>query len=192
MIQNVGSQALDQLSTKIRPKKNYKTNRKDLDGGAIDIQNVLNQKWLPEFHMRTWKGKKYNYCGPNTRLEERLARGDEGINRLDQVCKQHDIDYSNALSLSDKHSADQKMIDAIEQFPNQSLTERAIKNTIKLKKKLEKPSGISWQQQLADELHKPIKRNFTRRRVITTGIDKIWKCNSSANGTRVIDIFSWS
>ena len=133
-IQNVGSQALDQLSTKIRPKKNYKTNRKDLDGGALDIQNVLNQNWLPEFHMRTWKGKKYNYCGPNTRLEERLARGDEGINRLDQVCKQHDIDYSNALSLSDKHSADQKMIDAIEQFPNQSLTERAIKNTIKLKR----------------------------------------------------------
>ena len=135
MIQNVGSQALDQLSTKIQPKKNYKTNRKDLDEGALDIQNVLNQKWLPEFHMRTWKDKKYNYCGPNTRFEERLARGDEGINRLDQVCKLHDIDYSNALSLSDKHSADQKMIDAIEQFPNQSLTERAIKNTIKLKKK---------------------------------------------------------
>ena len=57
--------------------------------------------------MRTLKGKKYNYCGPvNTRLEERLARGDEGINRLDQVCKQHDIDYSNAESLADKHIAD--------------------------------------------------------------------------------------
>ena len=77
------------------------------------------------------------YCGPKTRLEERLARGDEGINRLDQVCKQHNINYSNALSLSDKHSADQKMTDAIEQFPNQSLTERAIKNTIKLKKNLD-------------------------------------------------------
>ena len=36
------------------------------------------------------------------------------------------------------------------------------------------PSGITWQQQLADELHKPIKRNFTWRRFITTGIDKIW------------------
>ena len=35
MIQNVGSQALDQLSTKIRPKKKYKTDRKDLDGGGI-------------------------------------------------------------------------------------------------------------------------------------------------------------
>ena len=41
MIQNVGSQALDQLSTKIRPKKNYKTNRKDLDGGAIDIHKQI-------------------------------------------------------------------------------------------------------------------------------------------------------
>ena len=35
MIQNVGSQALNQLSTKIRPKKKYKTNRKDLDGAGI-------------------------------------------------------------------------------------------------------------------------------------------------------------
>ena len=32
----------------------------------------------------------------------------------------------------------------------------------------------SWQQQLADELHKPIKRNFTRRRVIVNHIDEIW------------------
>ena len=31
---SVGS-AMDQLSTKVRPKKNYKTNRKDLDGGGI-------------------------------------------------------------------------------------------------------------------------------------------------------------
>ena len=42
--------------------------------------------------------------------------------------------------------------------------------------KLKKPSGekTSWQQQLAGELHKPIKRNFTRQRVIVNGIDKIW------------------
>ena len=90
---------------------------------------MLNQKWLPEFHLRT-------FPGPNTRLEERLVRGDDGINRLDQVCKQHDIDYSNSKTLADKHKADQKMIEATEQFPNQSLTERAVKNTIKLKKKI--------------------------------------------------------
>ena len=31
-----------------------------------------------------------------------------------------------------------------------------------------------WSQQLAEELHKPITRNFRKRRVISFGIDKIW------------------
>ena len=41
VLHNVGSQALDQLSTKIRPKKTYETNRKDLDGGALDIHKAI-------------------------------------------------------------------------------------------------------------------------------------------------------
>ena len=32
----------------------------------------------------------------------------------------------------------------------------------------------NWQVKLADELHKPIKQNFTRRRVIANHIDEIW------------------
>ena len=31
-----------------------------------------------------------------------------------------------------------------------------------------------WSQQLADELHKPITKKFSKRRVISCGIDKIW------------------
>ena len=31
-----------------------------------------------------------------------------------------------------------------------------------------------WSQQLAEELHKPITRNFRKRRVISYGVDKIW------------------
>ena len=31
-----------------------------------------------------------------------------------------------------------------------------------------------WSQQLAEELHKPVTRNFRKRRVISYGIDKIW------------------
>ena len=42
-------------------------------------------------------------------------------------------------------------------------------------KKRERPSSEeNWQEKLADELHKPIKRNFTRRRVIVNHIDEIW------------------
>ena len=33
---------------------------------------------------------------------------------------------------------------------------------------------ISWQQQLAKELHKPITRDFTRQRGIVNDVDEIW------------------
>ncbi|WP_221935836.1 hypothetical protein, partial [Klebsiella pneumoniae] len=36
----------------------------------------------------------YQYCGPGTKLKHRLARGDTGINKLDEACKEHDIAYS--------------------------------------------------------------------------------------------------
>ena len=39
-IHNIGSQALNQLSTKVRPNKRYKTDRKDLDGSGI-IDSLL-------------------------------------------------------------------------------------------------------------------------------------------------------
>jgi len=64
-----------------------------------------------EFH---WSG--YQYMGPGTHLEKRLKRGDPGINRLDRVSKQHDIDYSKARSLDDKHKADEKMTRSIDKF----------------------------------------------------------------------------
>ena len=31
-----------------------------------------------------------------------------------------------------------------------------------------------WSQQLADELHKPVTRNFSKRLVISNGVDEIW------------------
>lgn len=40
VIQNVCSQAMNQLSTKKRSKKNYKTNRKDIDG--VSLREGLN------------------------------------------------------------------------------------------------------------------------------------------------------
>lgn len=41
-------------------------------------------------------------------------------------------------------------------------------------KKLKKPSfEVNWQEKLADELHKPIKRTFIRWRVVLNRIDEI-------------------
>ena len=48
----------------------------------------------------------YQFCGPGTRLRERLARGDPGINPLDAACREHDIAYSRSNDLTERHSAD--------------------------------------------------------------------------------------
>ena len=55
--------------------------------------------------------------GPGTKLGKRLKRGDPGINRLDRLAKQHDIDYSRATSHKDKLIADRKMVAGIYRFP---------------------------------------------------------------------------
>jgi hypothetical protein len=36
----------------------------------------------------------YQFCGPGTKYEERIARGDRGINRLDEACREHDRVYT--------------------------------------------------------------------------------------------------
>lgn len=48
----------------------------------------------------------YQYCGPGTRLKERLARGDKGINPLDSYCKEHDIAYETSNEPNDRQRAD--------------------------------------------------------------------------------------
>lgn len=53
----------------------------------------------------------YQFCGPGTRLKERLLKGERGINNLDNACMQHDIAYSNSNSLEDRHRADKILID---------------------------------------------------------------------------------
>ena len=62
---------------------------------------------------------------------------DPGINRLDQIAKQHDIDYSRAKNLQDKWKADTKMIQAIDRLPGKKTkTERVVKKIMQAKKRL--------------------------------------------------------
>ena len=94
------------------------------------------QKWLTktgkEFH---WPG--YQYLGPGTHLQKRLKHGDPGINRLDRIAKQHDIDYSRAKTLRDKHAADSKMIKAIDRLGGRKTnTKKVVKKIMQAKVKL--------------------------------------------------------
>lgn len=51
----------------------------------------------------------YKFCGPGTRLQERLQRGDKPLNGLDAGCKQHDIAYHNSKDLVSRHEADREL-----------------------------------------------------------------------------------
>lgn len=48
----------------------------------------------------------YNYLGPGTKLDKRLARDDKPINKLDEAAKEHDIFYKHHKNVKDRHHAD--------------------------------------------------------------------------------------
>ena len=76
--------------------------------------------------------------GPGTKLKKRLARGDPGINRLNKIAKQHDIDYARAENLQEKWQADTKMIAAINKLPGKkTLTERIVRKNYASQKTIE-------------------------------------------------------
>lgn len=73
--------------------------------GKLPIGSVINTAIdaLPvELHLPGG----YQYCGPGTKLRERLKRGDPGINELDRACKDHDIAYSKYSDSTNRADAD--------------------------------------------------------------------------------------
>ena len=113
-----------------KAKAKSKPKKRRQRGRGFDIQKLLGKTGI-EFH---WPG--YQYMGPGTKLKKRLKRGDPGINRLDRIAKQHDIDYSRAQNLQDKWKADTKMIKAIDKLPgNKTMTERIVKRIMQAKKR---------------------------------------------------------
>lgn len=80
--------------------------------GGLGFVNKLINKLPFELHIPS-----YNFCGPGTKLNKRLARGDRGINQLDEACRQHDIAYSQYKDLADRHKADTLLAErALERF----------------------------------------------------------------------------
>jgi hypothetical protein len=75
------------------------------------------KKLCIKFRMSFIEVPGYQFCGPNTKLEERLRRGDVGINGLDMACKDHDIAYSQNKDLKLRHDADRVLAEkALQRF----------------------------------------------------------------------------
>ena len=188
VVDTVGS-AMDQLLTKVRPKnQKYKTDRPDLDGKGVDIHKMIGKLPRPK---AGWTPGKYKYMGAYNPLHEQLEYDPETgevlkwkvmpYNKVDEVSAYHDICYDMGRN---KGECDREMIKSLDQIPYGEMpkwgsTARFLINTKQKlglgvnSKKRESALRSDWSQQLAEELHKPITRNFRKRRVISYGIDKI-------------------
>ena len=126
----------------------------------------------------------YQYCGPGTKLDKRLARGDSGINPLDAACKQHDIAYSQHKNLSGRHRADKQLEEAAwhrVKSKDASFGEKAaawaVTNAMKVKrksgmgyKKVALRSGVVMKARKAlGRFRNKIKKNGANRSIIREG-----------------------
>ena len=91
---------------------------------VIDIHKTIGK--LPIIPKRGFTLPNMNYCGPYNPLSKQLIYDENGnilkyvqkpTGKTDEICSQHDVDYSLAKSLKDKHIADEKMINAINKLP---------------------------------------------------------------------------
>ena len=77
---------------------------------------------------------EYQYSGPGTKLQKRLARGDPGINPLDYACKEHDIAYAeNRENIENRNLADRDLAEKAWQrvtAKDSSLGEKAAAYTV--------------------------------------------------------------
>ena len=134
-------------------------------------------------------GFTYSACEPFTENKERIQKfmqtGDTNYiykNELDKACFQHDMAYGKYKDLEKRTQSDKVLTDkafAIANNPKYDGYQSGLDSMIyKFFDKKSKGSGIKNEikenQQLANELHKPIIRKFKKRKVYSFFKDNIW------------------
>ena len=185
------------------------------------MNNVINKfllagdKFNPEMRLRQPQFT-YSACGPFTKHEQRIQKfketGDTNyiyMNELDKACFTHDAAYSDSKDLTKRTVADKilknKAFD-IAKDPNYDGYQRGLASMVyNFFDKKSEGGGVKLipqNEQLTNELHKPIIRKFEKRRVYSTFKDNIWGVDLAGiqllskynKGIRfllcVIDIFS--
>ena len=162
------------------------------------MNNTINKlllagdKFMPEIHLRQPQFT-YSACGPFTKHEQRIQMfretGDTNYiykNELDKACFVHDAVYSDSKDLTKRTVADKILKNKtfyIAKDPKYDGYQRGLASMVyKFFNKKSVGSGakrvntkiIPQNEQLAEELHKPIIRKFKKRKVYSTFKDNIW------------------
>ena len=124
----------------------------------------------------------HNFTGPSTKLKKRLNRDltpkkwSKPVNRVDKAAYHHHVCYLKNDDTATRNAVCNKnMLKELKGIYNPTLQERLDKSIVSklIGTKVKFGMGVK-KKSLAEELHKPIRRKFKRRRVLVNGIDKIW------------------
>ena len=196
---------------------------------VINKFSLAGNNFMPEMHLRQPQFT-YSACGPFTKHKQRIQKfketGDTNYiykNELDKACFAHDAAYSDSKDLTKRTAADKILRNRafnITKDPKYDGYQRGLASMVyTFFDKRSEGSGVKHvtaepstkhvntkltpqNQQLAEELHKPIIKKFEKRKVHAAFKDNIWgaaladmqllsKCNKGIRFLLcVIDIFS--
>ena len=174
---------------------------------------LTGDRFIPELHLKQ-SGLTYSVYGPFTKHRERIQTIRETRNlkylyrnELDKAYFAHDATYFDSKDLTERTISDKVLEDRAHEIArnhNYDGYQRAFASMVYnfFDKKTGLGAGVCVNEQLAEELHKPVMKNFKRRKVYARFKDNIWAANlaqmeslSSKNKNDkyllcVIDIFS--
>ena len=166
---------------------------------SYKMNNIINKfllagdKFMPEMHLRQPQ-LTYSACGPFTKHKQRIQKfketGDTNYiykNELDKACFAHDAAYSDSKNLTKRTIADKILRDKAFNIAKDTKYDRYQRGLASMVYKFfdSKVEGSGAKhvnntklapqnQQLAEELHKPIIKKFKKRKVHTAFKDNIW------------------
>ena len=153
----------------------------DIVSGASSLARKLG---IP---LKNWHLPGHKFTGPFTELEKRVDKGGnplpgfEPYNQIDDIARQHDWCYKTADETESKtrRQCDKEMLDNLNAIKTKGIREKLdytlVKPAIWLKYKLS--LGLHDNLKLAEELHRPIKRKFKRRKVYVFNLHDIWSAD---------------
>ena len=161
---------------------------------------LAGDKFMPEMHLRQPQFT-YSTCGPFTKHKQRIQKfketGDTNYiykNELDKACYTHDAAYSDSKNLTKRTIADKILRDEAFNIAKDtkydgyqrglaSMVYNFFDSKVASPDKKSEGSGAKnvnntkltpQNQQLAEELHKPIIKKFEKRKVHAAFKDNIW------------------
>ena len=118
----------------------------------------------------------YNPLHLQLDLKEYLLPGNKAYNAVDAIFMRHDICYRGNDSPAGKRECDRKMLAELNALVPEDTCEKLdrqmVRSIIGLTHRM--GLGIDWSNQLANELHKPVRGRFDKRTVFAKQVDDIW------------------